>query len=424
MPYYLPLLLTLFLFSLLTYGTLFPGTIVPFIWLFILTTYAYVSDNFLEISNLALFITAMGSFFFFFGCVVGKSSVTAQTAEKTRAHLLTSEAARNFFYAITALGLPFFVARAFSIAAAGPFGSFFIDLRIMLTDERIGDTNAFGIYAYLIPVMFISSAAELIAFLIQKNQPTFLDRLRLYSSIAIGITYVLLFTGRTYVLMFLTVQILIRVTIGGLSIYRAMIIFLGIFLTAFSIFAIALGKGGATEASYIENFSSITETFFSYLVGPTVAFSETTKNSSLCCAYGENIFRTLLALYSKIDPSVQVPALIKEYTYTPAPVNVYTVFHPYYLDFGLPGIAIGMFFIGLAHGILYKKQWDGAHWHIAYIISLYPILMQFYQDQYFNLLSMWLQFFAFITLLGLIDKRISASTLRKLTTTSSNKPFY
>lgn len=414
MAHYSFFLLTLFLFSLSAYGTLFPGTIVPLIWLFILTTYAYVSDKFLEISNFTLFSIAIGSFFFFFGCVVGKSSATAKSDKQTREYLLTSETTRNFFYAITALGLPFFVARTFAIAATGPFGSFFIDLRIMLTDERIGDTNAFGIYAYLLPVMFISSAAELIAFLTKDGRPTILDRIRLYLSIVIGITYVLLFTGRTYVLMFLTIQILTRVTVGGLSIYRATIAFLGIFLAAFSIFAIMLGKGGASEASFIENFSSITETFISYLVGPTVAFSETTKNSSLCCSYGENLFRTLLALYSKIDASVQVPALIKEYTYTPDPVNVYTVFHPYYLDFGLLGIAIGMLTIGLIHGILYKKQWDGTHWHIAYIISFYPIFMQFYQDQYFNLLSMWLQFFALISLFCLIERRISSSRQKNI----------
>src|SRR5438128_12375967 len=105
------------------------------------------------------------------------------------------------------------------------------------------------------------------------------------------------------------------------------------------------------------------------------------------------MFRTIFAVFNKIGFEIEVPPLIKEYQYTPFASNVYTVYQPYFDDFSVFGILLIQFFLGLFHGFLYKKiESRKPIYIILYSISLYPLFMQFFQDQYFNLLSTWIQY--------------------------------
>jgi oligosaccharide repeat unit polymerase len=84
---------------------------------------------------------------------------------------------------------------------------------------------------------------------------------------------------------------------------------------------------------------------------------------------------------------------LQPYIKTPVLTNVYTVYQPYFLDFSYVGVVLIQFFLGLLHGHIYKRAVSGSAFFVTlYGLSLYPLVMQFFQDQYLNLLSTWVQF--------------------------------
>jgi oligosaccharide repeat unit polymerase len=120
-------------------------------------------------------------------------------------------------------------------------------------------------------------------------------------------------------------------------------------------------------------------------------------------AYGANTFRFFYALLFKIGISdVKPQELIREYMYIPDPINVYTVYENYYLDYSYYGMIIPGIFL-IVHYLLYAKaRRKSGVWTFYYASSTYPLIMQFFQDQYFSLLSIWLQvifwYYLFISL--------------------------
>jgi oligosaccharide repeat unit polymerase len=110
--------------------------------------------------------------------------------------------------------------------------------------------------------------------------------------------------------------------------------------------------------------------------------------------YGANTFRTLMAVAAKLGLNAHPVPLVEEFVDIPGAGrwNTFTVYRPYYADFGLAGALGAMFVLGAAHGLIYRRARSGDHFFIAiYALSLYPLLMQFFQDQYFSLMSLWIQ---------------------------------
>jgi len=79
----------------------------------------------------------------------------------------------------------------------------------------------------------------------------------------------------------------------------------------------------------------------------------------------------------------------------PMPTNVYTVYQPYIKDFGLVGGSLVLFVLGFLHALLYRRA-TVRNPHTTYVflfaLSLFPLVMQAFQDMYFSLLSLWIQY--------------------------------
>jgi len=85
--------------------------------------------------------------------------------------------------------------------------------------------------------------------------------------------------------------------------------------------------------------------------------------------------------------------MFREFTLVPDLTNVYTVYDPYYRDFGNLGFLFVFIFI-ILHVAFYQRSYSkGGIYVFLYSATLYPLIMQFFQDQYFSLISMWAQCF-------------------------------
>jgi oligosaccharide repeat unit polymerase len=84
-------------------------------------------------------------------------------------------------------------------------------------------------------------------------------------------------------------------------------------------------------------------------------------------------------------------ALLRDYESVPNLTNVYTVYEVYFRDFWYFGVLVPPVFL-VVHWELYRRaNFIGGIWIFFYSASIYPLVMQFFQDQYFSMLSMWMQ---------------------------------
>ncbi|MCF8150203.1 MAG: oligosaccharide repeat unit polymerase [Sulfuritalea sp.] len=128
-----------------------------------------------------------------------------------------------------------------------------------------------------------------------------------------------------------------------------------------------------------------------YSIAPLGAF-DYLVNSNLPLTLGNMTFRTPLAVLRALGVPAEVPNLIQPYALSRVPVNVYTVFSPYYRDFGLIGVGFFMLLLGSLHGWVFRQIKTGSPMIVVgNALLFYALLMQFFQDQYFSLMSQWIQ---------------------------------
>lgn len=133
-----------------------------------------------------------------------------------------------------------------------------------------------------------------------------------------------------------------------------------------------------------------------YLLGGISAFDSILHGTS-SEMNGINTFRSVLAVFASFGFDVPVVDLVQDYAYIPHPTNVYTVFFPYFVDFGIFAVFLTQFIFGAAHTLLYSLARRGSSvFAIIFSISVYPLFMQWFQDQYFSLLSTWVMFGALV----------------------------
>ena len=90
---------------------------------------------------------------------------------------------------------------------------------------------------------------------------------------------------------------------------------------------------------------------------------------------------------------------LQEFVWVPIPTNVYTVFQPFFIDFGYKGVAFFSGVYGCLCGWLYRlyKNKNGIGCAL-YTYAVFALMLQFYQENFFHSLVFLLQFTFFVTL--------------------------
>jgi oligosaccharide repeat unit polymerase len=149
-----------------------------------------------------------------------------------------------------------------------------------------------------------------------------------------------------------------------------------------------------------------------YFLGPLPAFSITVANGSPL-EMGANTLRTIRAILAALGLDVHVSSLVLPFVLVPYPTNLYTVYMPYYLDFGIYVLPVAQFLFGMLHGLLYaryRSSNSGIGDVLLFGLSLYALVFQWGGDFYFSLLSTWMQFVIFASILnGLAEHQGSLS---------------
>jgi len=238
--------------------------------------------------------------------------------------------------------------------------------------------GSLGIGSYVLNFCFAGAAYLILYF--RRVRPT----LWLWPALALALAFAFISTGRTFVL--LLGCIVLGAAMPTSSHRKHMVVTAAALLAvgAFFLLPWLQGRFFLTDRAFVA-------TALSYFLMPMAAL-DYLVTADLPATWGGLTFRTPLAVLRALGAPVAVPDLIQLFVKVPAEINVYTVFSPYYRDFGLVGVAIFMLLLGGLHGWIFRQLKTGMPiFIVANALLFYALLMQFFQDQYFSLMSQWIQ---------------------------------
>ena len=360
---------------------LYPTVIHAGIWGTVLFLYCLSAESFRPLSSQTLFILVSGIVVFAMGCYLATWRDVPQHPSRMLVFDRTRWLGTLFWLNLGLLPICFWL--AWRAAASGPSQSFLVNLRILETTQS-GDRF---LWAYVVLLAVLSSGLHLMAI---KRSAVPTGRLRFAISLAVAFGYCLLNTGRTWFFLLLIFLVGIALLTGRLKAGKALLYSALLAFSFFVLIAVLLGKGGDVNASAADNVAGIGKAFDVYLLGPLPSLDTFVRHQE-SMRLGDNILRSFWVAMDKLGFETHPLPLVNEFVNVPYPSNVYTIYRPYFDDFGLLGAVGIQFFLGLMHGALYRKRFASRFFLCIFAISLYPLAMQFFEDQYMSLLSLWLQ---------------------------------
>lgn len=361
-----------------------PFQIYFFVWTLIILSYAITEETWIFIPPDFIFLLITVAFFAL--SILSLSRVKSDLVIKDRSLVKVSRR-MNLLVALlqvlVILGAPFAYLKATNLAGGESIFtvSGYIQLRLALTDEALG----YGVWAYFFVLSYVVTSVTIFIY-----RAGYASLIRLIGSVAVSLFLTYLATGRTFVLL-LMVMVIVPLVLDGVISYRGIVVSFLALVLLFLFVAVMTAKGVSLEGDAWSNFQSIGKNLRSYTVAPLLAFS-TVVDASPAMTWGSNTFRFFVQLSNAFGiTAVGMPSLIKGYAEVPDLTNVYTVYENYFQDFSYLGVFFPPLFL-VFHFFLYNRAMiRGGGWVFLYSAMVYPLAMQFFQDQYFPLLSIWLQ---------------------------------
>ena len=138
------------------------------------------------------------------------------------------------------------------------------------------------------------------------------------------------------------------------------------------------------------NEDVLSSELLTYLSGSVIAFDHVIDSHAFT-RMGANVFRFFIALSDTLFGTNKAIRLAEEFeTAYGLSTNVFTFYDFYLRDFGIAFSIFMQFMVSCIHGITYKLR-NTVSGLFFFSMLTYPLIMQFFQDQYMSLLSTWLQ---------------------------------
>lgn len=375
------------------HDVMYPGFLQASLW-FVAIVLALVGHGlFVPVSGTVFVLITSGVVFFSMGAFVGsynhrpylgRNYVLQGTVPTPRSVAV--------LVAIVALGLILYVDRVLYLSSSGPSTNAFVNLRYAVSVNQ-DETGGIGFVQYFVMLANVLAAIAVL----QRHRVTNRagSRILVVGAILIALAFGVLSSGRgpvlALVLLVLAIPVVLRATRASKAFGGLVLVTLLLFVTV----GVALGKGGSLENSIAENWVTMRESFLTYTVGGIPALGLFLDNRGSELEWGFNSFRSVFAVLKALGFDTTVAPLVQPYVDTPIPFNAFTIYQPYIKDFGLFGAAPVLFVLGFLHAMVYRRatvRHPHAMFVFLYALSLFPLVMQVFQDMYFSLLSLWCQY--------------------------------
>lgn len=290
---------------------------------------------------------------------------------------------------IVLVGLPFFLQASYKIFLASNLDNFLIGLR----SELVYGDEDIGILKYLFAFSLVTYAFILQSYLKESNLT---NRLLLIISFLATTVYAVFTTGRLLFLLILVVYLGMRLMHHRPFSSKKIFGFIILFMITFILLGIVYNKGGNTEETAAENIKPAAQGTAIYMVASLNALDYELHNQFHIDYNGHNSLRFFMKLGETLNilPNAKVNDLIPPFVLVPYPTNVYTFYSPYIKDFGKFYAWFIISLLGFTQTYLYNKAFEKRNFRVSIwnSLMLFPLLVSFFADQYFSLISFWIQF--------------------------------
>jgi oligosaccharide repeat unit polymerase len=391
---------------------LYPGFLQALVWFVALSLLLLTHDMFIPVSDRTFILIVTGALFFTIGAFTASYSHTPTLSRNyVRSGSLTSKGALLVLAAIVVLGLFPYLRRILELASTGPSTNAFINLRHNASVD-LEETGGIGRVSYFMVLSYVLVGIVMLRAYGERGART--SRVALGVVVFVAAVYGVLSSGRGQILSLLLTALLIPLVLRAIRPARTGLAVVLIGLLLFASVGIALGKGGTLGNTVADNFSTMRESLALYSVGGIPTLNSYLDNRPPDLEMGVNSLRSVFAVLQVLGLQNTAAPLVQPYIDIPMPMNVYTVYHPYIKDFGLLGGILVLFVLGFVHGVVYRRATQPnppAIWVFLFAVSVFPLAMQAFQDVYFSLLALWIQYAVYAVVLLVIFSEAGVKSL-------------
>lgn len=374
----------------------YPPVIQVGIWLLVIIFYLLWSDLFFPVGPEMLVLIGVSCILFSAGC-----TLTAGVGRRASHLFVRNEVLRRLsgivrlFLLGSAVSVVLIALRATEIAGSSELSLAYFKLRNAINYGS--PEEGYGRLRYLFLVPYFGVAAAAFSYILSGGRGS---RVKLLLMLSLALLAALLSTSRTQLMMAFLLAVLPFAYFRRIRARGIIALLLVLIIPLALVMAAMLGKFELAG-------DSIQTTFATYIVAPTVAFSAL-LGTDVPDWSGERTFRFFNAVLAGAGFGSPPSSLIQEPAYVPLETNLYTSFQPYYLDFGVAGVATVQFLLGLFYGWLYRlvATREATLFRVfTFLIAVIPLLSIYSTETHLLQISLWSQlFFLGLVFLSLVPR--------------------
>lgn len=370
---------------------LYPPVVFTLLWSVVLFFLILSGSFFYPISASALLVFLLGSLALSVGGIVSlarKANISTPVLSRGKWTGRVLDAS----LILLLIMLPFYVVTLRHLSSMSGVSDFWVGLRIQTSSGFRG--NGLGVFSYVIMLGNLASLAAVV----QLTKSSYSKR-KTYILLFVTFLYGIASAARTGTIMLLFSLVLILALRRKLRVKTASLLAITL-LVLFVLPAFFLGKGINKKDTILENVVSMRESMQIYFLAGPVAFDQATFGSGEAVPSGKSLIFFKRLFHAVGLTQSAVPSIIYNYTYTPKLTNLYTVYFPYYSDFGLPGVGIAMFALGFILTTIYRAAAGGNPiFIILYSLGFSMLILTSGGDWFLTSVSVWIQATVFSFLL-------------------------
>ena len=357
-----------------------PWNITVSIWLFIILSFQVVDTilyplNDFFLTNISLWISG-----FYFSSIF----IFNITRSSPELKYTPSKKIVNLYFVLLLIFLPLYLYTTYENIQRG-------DGIVSLRNTAVSGSG----YGALIYLWTLAKAL----FIICLVNNVFDSKYKFYTVIFINLLFAFSIMEKGYLLFILISLIYVNYLNKKISAFHIALSFSGFILFSVLLNIIrTVGFEGEIKDDSIFGFINL------YMLSPCIAF-QTLESSVSPDVFGSHTLSFFYKIFNSIGLYTgEISNKLNEFVYIPIPTNVYTVMQPFYEDFNEVGVLIFGSITGGIAGFLYKKKLNNTVYTCIYTYFVYILFMQFFQEELFSSLSVFIQIIIYCSLPMIVSK--------------------